>query len=1154
MSIKQDIFYNKTINKKELKSIVHSTFQSYGIIKATNLAEKLKKTGFAFATQAGISISIEDLKVPPTKDTLFAKNNTQINLAYFYEKRGNINEIERFQKVIDTWHTTSEILKNQLVDFFKTSDPLNPVYMMAFSGARGNLSQVRQLVGMRGLMSDPNGQIIDLPIKTNFREGLSITDYVISSYGARKGIVDTALRTADSGYLTRRLVDVAQHVIIRELDCQTKNGVRLAYNPDQNLETRYLGRVLAQPVIDPISKQIILERNTTLTVAQLTKINFSTNFVLRSPLICESSRSICQKCYGWNLSQGQLVELADAVGVIAAQSIGEPGTQLTMRTFHTGGVFTGESSNQIRSTVSGQILFSANLKTVTSRTIYGEVLLKAQNSSEFFIFDADRKTLKRYPVKPEMLIFVNNKSFVTAGDVIAELPLANKRTTTQLKDVFTTVSGEVQFQNIQVAKNNNLIDNGLIWIAEGEIYDLFPSMLLKMRGSKIVKNNAIAQTKIISPIGGMVKFSQKNSSAGRFVITPPSIFISECVYKTSEDNLFLLNADNKLFTLHTENDKSFGRKVTNKFTLVTPYIAYYSRVSIGHGGNVQKLSTLVLCPEKIDASSSKRPQTDIESFLIETSEDNCNWDKKIVYPGEVICDSISISKLSYCYLTSVDDKKSRLFIVPLKQGIIPKSPTFTEKFTHSLAEKVEYLVPSLKVEHEAVVLASEAFAEVLLEFSTPDVTQLKMGKSRLQFISLTKTARKRLALFDLYKLPSNFSGSNNLQTSVSNFISENQFIDPYSVIATLNIIAADTLAIENVKNVNNQPNRFLISLSKSYKECAPISSDLSKFLVIGDKMSDGNVSDYSGYVIREQKSSHVKIRLSTPFFVSQGTRILINHGSLIRQGESLCQLVYTRVISDDIVTGLPRIEQLLESRLEKNPCDLIERPGIVKSKNNDQVTVIEKRETRIYNLSQTVPSFLKKGELVRVAQPVDTRLIHPHNVLNVYFQYYRSFYELEKATKRSVTSIQILLLNLVQDVYRSQGIYISDKHVEIIVRQITSKVKILKYTSETTFPVGEFIEFEQVLYVNRAFHLTKKPMIEYEPVLLGITKVSLLTESFISAASFQETTRILTQAAVEGKVEWLRGLKENVILGRLIPAGTGFKAFNSTSMLNVRLD
>ena len=234
--------------------------------------------------------------------------------------------------------------------------------MMAFSGARGNLSQVRQLVGMRGLMSDPNGQIIDLPIKANFREGLSITDYVISSYGARKGIVDTALKTADSGYLTRRLVDVAQHVIIRELDCETKNGVRVLYDPDQNQDGRYFGRVLAKSVYNPVSGDLILERNTPLTLSKLRKINFKTPLILRSPLICEASNSICQKCYGWNLSQGKLVELADAVGVIAAQSIGEPGTQLTMRTFHTGGVFTGESSNQIYSAIDGQILFLLPLR------------------------------------------------------------------------------------------------------------------------------------------------------------------------------------------------------------------------------------------------------------------------------------------------------------------------------------------------------------------------------------------------------------------------------------------------------------------------------------------------------------------------------------------------------------------------------------------------------------------------------------------------------------------------------------------------------------------------------------------------------------------------------------------------------------------------
>jgi DNA-directed RNA polymerase subunit beta' len=273
-------------------------------------------------------------------------------------------------------------------------DPLNPVYMMAFSGARGNLSQVRQLVGMRGLMSDPSGQIIDLPIKTNFREGLTITDYIISSYGARKGIVDTALRTADAGYLTRRLVDVAQHVIIRELDYQTKNGIRLFYNPKYSKTEQYIGRVLSKNVINEKSNEILLKRNDILTKTKLNSINFPVNLILRSPLICETSRSICQKCYGWDLAQGKLIELADAIGVIAAQSIGEPGTQLTMRTFHTGGVFTGESNNQIRSIYDGKILFPSNLKTETTRTIYGEIILKTTNISEIFIFNRIKKLLK----------------------------------------------------------------------------------------------------------------------------------------------------------------------------------------------------------------------------------------------------------------------------------------------------------------------------------------------------------------------------------------------------------------------------------------------------------------------------------------------------------------------------------------------------------------------------------------------------------------------------------------------------------------------------------------------------------------------------------------------------------------------------------------
>ena len=220
-------FKNHLFNKKELKQLIYDVFTNYGIARASYLVDDLKELGFHYATQAGISISVEDLKVPPIKKKLLANASKEIQISDESYTLGQINTIERFQNVINTWNNTSEELKDNLVSYFKETDPLNSIYLMAFSGARGNLSQVRQLVGMRGLMSDPKGQIMDIPIIHNFREGLTITDYIMSAYGARKGVVDTALKTADSGYLTRRLIDVAQDVIIREDDCQTNRKISI---------------------------------------------------------------------------------------------------------------------------------------------------------------------------------------------------------------------------------------------------------------------------------------------------------------------------------------------------------------------------------------------------------------------------------------------------------------------------------------------------------------------------------------------------------------------------------------------------------------------------------------------------------------------------------------------------------------------------------------------------------------------------------------------------------------------------------------------------------------------------------------------------------------------------------------------------------------
>jgi DNA-directed RNA polymerase subunit beta' len=277
---------------------------------------------------------------------------------------------------------------------------------MAFSGARGNLSQVRQLVGMRGLMSDPSGEIMKLPIKKNFREGLTITDYLMSGYGARKGIVDTALKTANSGYLTRRLIDVGQDILIREKDCSTSHSILLSV-PDtnsKNLDLIYekiLGRVISKPIFFPQTKELLAKANVQLTsnLIEKCRVNQIKKFYIRSPLTCNLYRAICQKCYGWDLANENLVDIGEAIGILAGQSIGEPGTQLTMRTFHTGGIFTSEARQQIISSENGIIRFSKMLKTILVRTNRGENVLITQNSGSLILVPENKnKNLIKFEV------------------------------------------------------------------------------------------------------------------------------------------------------------------------------------------------------------------------------------------------------------------------------------------------------------------------------------------------------------------------------------------------------------------------------------------------------------------------------------------------------------------------------------------------------------------------------------------------------------------------------------------------------------------------------------------------------------------------------------------------------------------------------------
>jgi len=335
-------YYNQVVGKKELGQIVAKCFRTLGHAATAKMLDGIKKLGFTYSTRAGITIGITDILIPKVKKELLEKAEQQVEEIAAKFRRGLITEDERYQLVIGVWNKTTEEVTKALVDDL---DRFNHVFMMANSGARGNIQQIRQLAGMRGLMADPSGRTIELPIKSNFREGLTVLEYFISTHGARKGLADTALRTADSGYLTRRLVDVAQDVIVREDDCGTATGIVVGdimdgTEPIESVAERVAGRFALEDIKHPETGEIIAKAGELISddmaariaEAGIKKVN------IRSVLTCKTRYGVCRKCYGRNLATGSMVEIGEAVGIIAAQSIGEPGTQLTMRTFHMGGV------------------------------------------------------------------------------------------------------------------------------------------------------------------------------------------------------------------------------------------------------------------------------------------------------------------------------------------------------------------------------------------------------------------------------------------------------------------------------------------------------------------------------------------------------------------------------------------------------------------------------------------------------------------------------------------------------------------------------------------------------------------------------------------------------------------------------------------------
>ena len=1221
-------YINKQMDKKGLNNLLSQIYLEFGGAKTAELANSLKNLGYKYATKSGTTISIADLQVPSVKKELLKDAEKEIEKSTNRYLKGEITEVERYTKVIDTWSETTEKLTAQVVENF---DRLNPVYMMAFSGARGNLSQVSQLVGMRGLMADAQGQIIDLPIKSNFKEGLSVTEYIISSYGARKGLVDTALKTADSGYLTRRLVDVAQDVIIRADDCHTTKSINM--KPITNgdavivpLIDRLLGRTIAEDIVDT-DGTVLVKSGTTMNrddIKKVAHLNLQ-HLKVRSGLTCGLEYGICQKCYGWAMTTQKLVDIGEAIGIIAAQSIGEPGTQLTMRTFHTGGVFKGAGAmKSIEAKSAGEVV--SNVRTREVRTRHGDVVKVANYEADIEVKGAKRTD--KYHIPAGSTVYFENGMQVEKGFKLATYePVSSgdgsRLTEKATKDITSDLSGEVIYEDFIADEKKDRQGNisrttnkqGIIWVLGGDVYNLpGGSKLLVKDEQKVTEGEKLAETLMISEHGGEVRFGEdlviedvkfegknirKIVQGKELTIVIASLQPENATFEqTKKEQLWTVDKTGEKYIVKApvdtpvENGMIIAELLDDDCAVTSSGEIRYVDVEVDENQIITKPGSVVFIPEEIHQISKDSSLKMVENGtyvtagtevvkdvychidgIVEFKEFNDIIHEITVRPGEVhqlssiselkvdegevvkkgtvIADGIKAKETSI--ITIMDSANDDIDIDDLDEELDANLSLDEDNIANQPVQILIRPVQVLEVQQKDVSIKFNTTDNLIdivpvtqLQYKdgarvrnldgstitrTSLVLQMQGYLSHLKgMVELDEKGNLRIVVLENLIVRREFEGNSKLMSSLQTelLVKDGQIIEPKTPVAKTQVLAIND-GTASIKHDNEEARRLLI-VCDSYETDVKISGKASvkkgDFIKLDAIISDnGDRSPVSGQVVSIDKSE-VKIRNGRPYLISPGTMLQVESGALVQRGDIIATLVFERQKTGDIVQGLPRVEELLEGRKPKDCAILAEVDGVAEIETDEDLPrlylVTDNGRTEIkYAIDANI--IVQDKQKITKGQPLTSGPLNPHDVIRLC----------------GPEAAQQYLVDEVQRVYRSQGVEIADKHVEIIVRQMTKKVKVVD-AGETTLLPGELIEIQHFENINKQAEEEGKTPATCEYMLLGITKASLNTESFISAASFQETTRILTEAAVEGKKDMLRGLKENVIIGRLIPAGTGF--------------
>nr|YP_009415743.1 DNA-directed RNA polymerase beta'' subunit [Pyrenaria khasiana]ASM42662.1 DNA-directed RNA polymerase beta'' subunit [Pyrenaria khasiana] len=1317
------VFHNKAIDGTAMKRFISRLIDHFGMVYTSHILDQVKTLGFQQATATSISLGIDDLLTIPSKGWLVQDAEQQSLILEKQHHYGNVHAVEKLRQSIEIWYATSEYLRQEMNPNFRMTDPFNPVHIMSFSGARGNASQVHQLVGMRGLMSDPQGQMIDLPIQSNLREGLSLTEYIISCYGARKGVVDTAVRTSDAGYLTRRLVEVVQHIVVRRTDCGTVRGISVSPRngmiPERIFIQTLIGRVLADDIY--MGPRCIATRNQDIGIGLINRfITFRAQPIsIRTPFTCRSISWICRLCYGRSPTHGDLVELGEAVGIIAGQSIGEPGTQLTLRTFHTGGVFTGGTAEHVRAPSNGKIKFNENLVHPT-RTRHGHPAFLC--SLDLYVTIESEDIIHNVNIPSKSFLLVQNDQYVESEQVIAEIRAGTSTFNFKervRKHIYSDSEGEMHWSTdvyhapeFTYGNIHLLPKTSHLWILSGGPCksSLAPFSLHKDQDQTNAHSLSVKRIYISNPslTNDQVRhkffssdFSGKKkdripdySELNRIVCTGHYNLIYPSILHDNSDLLAKRRRNRFIIPLHSIQEREKELMPPSGISIEIPIngifrrksiLAYFDdpryrrkRSGITKYGTIDvhsfvkkedlieyrgvkefrpkyqmKVDRFFFIPEEVHllpGSSSimvrnnsiigvdtqitlntrsrvgglvrverKKKRIELKIFSGDLhfpgETDKISRHSGILIPPVIGKKNTKASK-NWIYVQQITPTKKKYFVLvrPVVTYEITDGINLATLFPPDLLQErdnvqlqvVNYILygngkpirgisnTSIQLVRTCLVLnwdqekksssieeARASFVEIRTNGLIRDFLRIDLVKSSISYtgkrndpsssglISDNGSDRTNINPFSstfFYSKAKIQQSLNQNQGTIHTLLNRNKecqsliilsssncsrmgtfndvkssnvikesikknplmpirnslgplgtafkianfylfyYLITYNQILVTNYLQLDNLKQtfqvikyylmdENGKIYNPDPcsniilNPFNLNwyfLHHNYCEKTSTKMSLGQFICENVCIVKNGPHLKSGQVLIVQVDS-VVTRSAKPYLATPGATVHGHYGEIFYEGDTLVTFIYEKSRSGDITQGLPKVEQVLEVRSIDSISMNLE----------NRVEGWNERITRILGIPWV---FLIGAEL-------------------------------------TIVQSRISLVNKIQKVYRSQGVQIHNRHIEIIVRQITAKVLVSEDGMSNVFSPGELIGLLRVERMGRAL----EEAICYRAILLGITRASLNTQSFISEASFQETARVLAKAALRGRIDWLKGLKENVVLGGMIPVGTGFK-------------